>query len=1104
MKNLTKDDILRSFETHPAVAQLREMLADTGRPLTTASGLHGSAASLVLAAMSQTPGAAPMVCLMNDADQAGYLYNDLCQLLGEKTVHFFPSSLRQRKADHRDAANSMLRADVLQALAAGQARLVVTHPDAVAEMVLSQDSLSEETLRLARGEHHDPVQLIERLVRLGFQRVDYVGNPGEVALRGGILDVFSFVREQPYRLDFFGDEVESIRSFDVTTQLSLEQCSEAVIVPDTAPAPDRAQSFLSFLPGEALLVLSSEDAVADSVRQLVGSRSDASDVILQDPQAFCDELSQRRRLLLLAADVPADVVFQTHPQPLFHKNFDLVCPALSDFLRRRYRLVILSANPKQAERLRGIFADRGADIPFSDPDFTLHEGFADDHLRFVLYTDHQIFDRFHKYSLRSDRIRASRAALTLQELQNFEPGDYVVHMDHGVGTFGGLVQIPVGNRLQESIKIVYRNNDTIFVPIHALYKVSKYKGQEGEPPRINALGSGAWERMKERTKTKIKDIARDLIRLYSKRAQEPGFAFSPDSFLQHELEASFEYEDTPDQMKATADIKADMERPRPMDRLVCGDVGFGKTEVALRAAFKACADNKQVALLVPTTVLALQHYRTFSQRLESFPVRIEYLSRARSAAQTRQLLADLADGRIDIIIGTHKLIGKNVRFKDLGLLIIDEEQKFGVSTKEKLRQMRTHIDTLTLTATPIPRTLQFSLMGARDLSIIHTPPPNRRPIQTLLLQPTPDVITQAITRELRRGGQVFFVAPRINQLPELERLIHRCVPQARVVIAHGQMPPQELEQVMTDFIRQDFDVLLSTSIIENGLDIPSANTIIISGAHHFGLSDLHQMRGRVGRSSVAAYCYLLAPPLSLLTPDAQRRLQAIENYSDLGSGLHIAMQDLDIRGAGNLLGAEQSGFIADLGYEAYKKILDEAVHELRTAEFPDLFPRERDARPADYVADCVVETDLPLSFPPAYVPTDSERMMLYRELDSLSSPDELQRYCQRLVDRFGPLPPEARELVAVSPLRRLGRRFAAERLVLKGGRMRLIFAADTHNPFYTSPAFDRLIAFAATNAHRCKLEERSVKRSLLVTEVGSVSQALELLQLMAEPLPPQA
>ena len=729
---------------------------------------------------------------------------------------------------------------------------------------------------------------------------------------------------------------------------------------------------------------------------------------------------------------------------------------------------------------------------------TLHEGFADADLHVCIFTDHQIFDRFHKYNLRSDEARSGKVALTLKELRQFEVGDYVVHVDHGIGRFGGLVRMPQGDGYQEMIKIQYQNGDSIYVSIHTLYKVSKYKGQDnGEAPRLSQLGTGQWERLKDRTKKKIKDMARDLIRLYARRRNEKGFAFSHDSFMQHELEASFLYEDTPDQLKATQEVKADMERARPMDRLVCGDVGFGKTEVAVRAAFKAACDSKQVAVLVPTTVLAYQHYRTFCKRLKDFPVRVDYLTRARSAKQTREVLADLADGKIDIIVGTHKLIGKSVKFKDIGLLIIDEEQKFGVATKEKLRQLKTNIDTLTMSATPIPRTLQFSLVGARDMSTIQTPPPNRYPIQTEIHTFSPEIIADAINFEMSRNGQVYFVNNRISDLQHIASVIKKYIPDARIAIGHGQMKPEELERIIIDFSNHDYDVLLSTTIVENGIDIPNANTIIINGAQNFGLSDLHQMRGRVGRGNRKAFCYLLAPPLADLNQESRRRLEALENFSDLGSGINIAMQDLDIRGAGNLLGAEQSGFIADLGYETYQKILNQAVTELKNDEFAELYSdKEQKAGlvGGDFVDDCAVESDLEMYFPDSYVPGDSERMLLYRELDNLKTDAELEQYRQRLIDRFGPVPKEGEELMQVVPLRRMGKALGCEKVILKQGRMTIVFPSNPQSPYYRSRAFDAILAYVSANLRRCNLREHNERRSMIVDKVTTVEQAVAVMK----------
>ena len=836
------------------------------------------------------------------------------------------------------------------------------------------------------------------------------------------------------------------------------------------------------------------------------------------PSQFAHDVAGFRRILLEHAPQRGEdairLTFHVSPQPQFHKNFDLLRQSLEDYLSKGYQLCILADSSKQLDRLKDILSGEDAEeggekghapVNFAPVEHTLHEGFADNDLGLCVFTDHQIFDRFHKYNLRSDKARTGKVALTLKEIQQFEIGDYVVHVDHGIGKFGGLVRMPQGDGFQEMIKISYEGGGAIYVSIHSLYKVSKYKAQDsGQPPRLSHLGTGQWERMKERTKTKLKDIARDLIKLYAARRRQQGFAFSADTFMQHELEASFLYEDTPDQLKATNDVKGDMERAQPMDRLVCGDVGFGKTEVAVRAAFKAACDSKQVAVLVPTTVLAYQHYQTFSKRLKDLPVRVDYLSRARSTKQTTQLLKDLAEGKIDILIGTHKLIGKSVRFKDLGLLIIDEEQKFGVSTKEKLRQLKTNVDTLTMTATPIPRTLQFSLMGARDLSIIQTPPPNRYPIQTEIHTFGAEIIADAINFEMSRNGQVYFVNPRINDLAPLKDMIRKYVPDARVAVGHGQMKPEELEKVIYDFINYDYDVLLSTTIVENGIDIPNANTIIINGAHRFGLSDLHQMRGRVGRGNRKAFCYLLAPPLAALPTESRRRLEALENFSDLGSGIHIALQDLDIRGAGNLLGAEQSGFIADLGYETYVKILQQAVVELHNEMGNKNTTRRSDHRSEtssllsspsfSFVSDCTLESDLELHFPDQYVPSDPERMLLYRELDGLQSDEQVAAYRTRLIDRFGTVPHCGEELMRVVPLRRLGKQFGCEKIILKQSRMTLFFVSQPTSPFYQSEAFDHILSFVAQNPRRCNFREVNGKRSMVISDVPTVDAALQLMK----------
>ena len=1115
------------YAGHKSVKALVKALQDGSARTIFAEGLCASAAPLLfssVAAACPQVMACPYVFVLDDAEEAGYFYHDLTQILGEQEVFYFPSSFRRAvKFGQRDAANEILRTEVISRLSAGHRPLfVVTYPEAVMEKVVSRQKLNEQTLRLRAGERVDITFVEETLRAFGFRRVDYVYEPGQFAVRGSILDVFSFSSEWPYRVDFFGDEVDSIRTFEVQTQLSRDKQEEIVIVPELAGYVQGKVPFTDFLPPETVLVMKdlfflrdvadrvyadgfSAQALMDEQARTEMEEAERheklrADLMLVDGSALMKGMLDFRRVEVgnkPSATPQATVRFHLTAQPIFHKNFELVTRTFHEYLEKGYTLYILADSAKQTDRLASIFTEQASGIGFIPVDRTLHAGFADDDLKACFFTDHQIFDRFHKYNLRSDKARSGKVALSLKELQEFNIGDYVVHVDHGVGKFGGLVRIPNGDTMQEVIKIIYQNDDVVFVSIHSLHKVSKYRGKEGEPPRLNKLGTGAWERLKERTKTKIKDIARDLIKLYSLRRQEKGFAFSPDSFMQHELEASFLYEDTPDQLRATQEVKADMERARPMDRLVCGDVGFGKTEVAVRAAFKAACDSKQVAVMVPTTVLAFQHYQTFRNRLKNFPVRVDYLSRARTARQTTQVLKDLADGKIDILVGTHKLISKTVKWKDLGLLIIDEEQKFGVSTKEKLRTMKTNVDTLTMSATPIPRTLQFSLMGARDMSVMRTPPPNRYPVHTEVDTYGHEVIAEAINFEMSRNGQVFFVNDRISNLPEIANLIHKYVPDCRVAIGHGQMPPDELEQVIMGFINYDYDVLLSTTIVENGIDISNANTIIINDAHRFGLSDLHQMRGRVGRSNRKAFCYLLAPPKSLLKPDARRRLEALENFSELGSGFNLAMQDLDIRGAGNLLGAEQSGFMEDLGYEMYQKILSQAVTELKNDEFQDIYADEMAAGrdiSGEFVDDCAVESDLEMYFPDTYVPGSSERMLLYRELDNITDDRELDAYRQRLIDRFGPIPHEGEELMQVVALRRLGKRLGFEKIILRQGRMTLQFVGNPDSVYYKSTAFGKAINYMAANPRRCELKEVKGRRLMHVAQIATVGDAVALLR----------
>lgn len=1127
------EELRTLYASLPQLGALAKLLKDGKTRHISLNGLVASAPALFFAAFAERC-PYPILFILEDADTAGYFHNDLKALGIEPFL--LPSSYRRAvKYGQRDAGSEILRTETMAALSAekteGKPLYIVTEPSALAERVVSKERLNDQTIRLETGQEVEVVALEKQLRALGFQEVDYVYEPGQFAVRGSILDVYSYSSEYPFRIDFFGDEIDTLRTFEVETQLSLQKRKQVEIVPELAQADhEQLTSFLHLLPEETLIVTKDLHYVADRIgkifdegfsksaqtEQMEGKSEVEQEAIRQQMLAetkligrgkfLTDALGFRRIETATSPTHTAEAVItcETTPQPLFHKNFDLLLQTLRDDAAGGKRVFILADSQKQNDRLREIFASKvsesgGAPVAFTPVDRTLHEGFNDETLGLALYTDHQIFDRFHKYTLRSDKAKQGKMALTMKELREMEPGDFVVHVDFGIGKFAGLVRVPAGESYQEMIRLVYQHGDIADVSIHSLYKISKYRRAEsGEAPRLSILGSGTWNKLKEKTKKRIKDIARDLIKLYAQRRHERGFAFSADNYMQHELEASFLYEDTPDQLKSTQQVKHDMESPRPMDRLVCGDVGFGKTEVAIRAAFKAACDNKQVAVLVPTTVLAFQHFKTFSKRLQGMPVRVDYLSRARTTKQTRQVTEDLAAGKIDILVGTHKLIGKSVKWKDLGLLIIDEEQKFGVATKEKLRQLKTNVDTLTLSATPIPRTLQFSLMGARDMSIMRTPPPNRYPIQTEIATFSSEVIADAINFEMSRGGQVFFVNDRIAGLAPIAEMIHKYVPDCRVGIGHGQMSPEELEKIVMGFMNYDYDVLLSTTIVENGIDISNANTIIINDAHRFGLSDLHQMRGRVGRSNRKAFCYLLAPPLANLTADARRRLEALETFSELGSGFSIAMQDLDIRGAGNLLGAEQSGFMEDLGYETYQKILTQAVTELKNDEFQDLYAEQIAQGEAisgdDFVDDCAMESDLEMYFPDNYVPGSSERMLLYRELDNIERDEELEAYRQRLIDRFGPVPRQGEELMLVVPLRRVGRRLGCEKIILRQGRMQMQFVSNTQSTFYQSAAFGRVINYIGYHPRRCNLKEKNGKRSMVVSQVASVKEAVEILK----------
>ncbi|MCP9611212.1 transcription-repair coupling factor [Coprobacter tertius] len=1098
------------FNTPARKEALAHFIKDKKSNTLQIDGLQGSAAALLFSSLTET--GKTFILVANDLEEAGYLYHDLVQIKGEEYVLFFPSGYkRDIKYGQQDPANAILRTETLNRLQDNGPLLVVTYPDALAEKVVKAKMLNENTLKLKRGSKADSIAIADTLHNQGFEQVDYVYEPGQYAIRGSILDVYSFSHEQPYRIDFFGDEIESIRCFDIESQLSNEQLDSISIVPDMASGGVYGVSLPEFVNSDTIWCFKDVEWCLTRINSIATESISEQLLITEegdleihkkivDPETFKKNIFTFKQIGYGTRNrerVKNHLSFNCVPQPVFHKNFDLVGETLTGFLKEGYTLYILSDNEKQIQRLQSIFEDRGDQITFTPILRTIHEGFSDKDLKICFFTDHQIFDRFHKYNLRSDKARSGKLALTLKELNQFEPGDYIVHIDHGVGKFGGLIRTEINGRMQEVIKLIYQNDDIIFVSIHALHKLAKYRGKEGEPPRINKLGTGAWERMKEKTKSKMKDIARDLIKLYAKRREEKGHAYPKDSFLQQELEASFIYEDTPDQLKSTAEVKQDMESEQPMDRLICGDVGFGKTEIAIRAAFKAVCDNKQVAVLVPTTVLAFQHYKTFTDRLKEFPIKIDYLSRARKSSDIRQLLNGLPEGKTDILIGTHRIIGKDVKFKDLGLLIIDEEQKFGVAVKEKLKQMKVNVDTLTMSATPIPRTLQFSLMGARDLSVITTPPPNRYPIQTEVHGFNEEIIREAINFEMSRNGQVFIVNNRIQQLDELANIVRRLVPDARVGIGHGQMEPEKLEQTIIDFANYDYDVLVATTIIESGIDIPNTNTIIINNAHNFGLSELHQLRGRVGRSNKKAFCYLLTPPLHTLSTDARRRLQAIENFSELGSGIHIAMQDLDIRGAGNLLGAEQSGFIADLGYETYQKVLKEAVEELKNDEFKELYNQEsrHDSEGNEtFVTDCVIESDLELLFPNDYIPNVSERISLYQELDNMERETDIANFSSRLEDRFGRIPEEGKELIRIVRLRQLAKQLGMEKVVLKQGRMILFFVSDNHTRYFQSPAFGKVLNYLQTNPKRCQLRELKGKRSLAIAHIGTVETAVAILQ----------
>jgi len=1054
--------------------------------------------------------------ILNDKEEAAYVLNDLESVAGEENVLFFPASYKNAyQVDDTDNANVLMRAEVLNALAnPSSPNIIVTYPEALAEKVVTKKNLEKNTLKIGVGEQFSIEFINEVLYEYGFEREDFVIEPGQFSIRGGIVDVFSFSNDNPYRIEFFGNDIESIRTFDPVSQLSIKNFDKISIIPNlqTSLVTEGRESLIDYLPNSTLFWFNNIELTANLLDQNFDKILAAYTKVESSPlkhakpnelffskQDFFNTLDKKNTFEfgIQCYNKESTVIeFNQKPQPEFNKNFDLLHQNLVTTKKEGLTNILLADSSKQVERLHAIFEDIGKELHVESMLLPIHQGFIDSDLKICCYTDHQIFNRYQRFKLKNNSHKKGES-LTLKEIHGLQPGDFITHIDHGVGRFSGLEKIDVNGKTQEAIRIVYSNNDLLYVNIHSLHKISKFVGQDGTHPKVNRLGSSQWQITKQKTKTRIKEVAFDLIKLYAERKSNKGFQFMPDTYLQNELEASFIYEDTPDQLKATIDVKKDMEAEYPMDRLICGDVGFGKTEIAIRAAFKAVADSKQVAILVPTTILALQHYKTFKKRLKDFPCNVDYINRFKSPKQQKLTLEKLAKGEVDILIGTHRIVGKDVKFKDLGLLIIDEEQKFGVSVKDKLKTFKTNVDTLTLTATPIPRTLQFSLMAARDLSNITTPPPNRQPVETRLQGFNEEVIRDAVSYEVSRGGQVFFVNNRIENIKEIAGMIQRLCPEASVLIAHGQMPGDELEQKMMAFVDGEYDVLVATTIIESGLDISNANTIIINNANHFGLSDLHQMRGRVGRSNKKAFCYLLCPPMHELTPEARKRLTAIEQYSDLGSGFQIAMRDLDIRGAGNLLGAEQSGFISDIGFDMYQKILQEAIEELKESDFKELYAEELANK--DFVRECQLETDLELLIPDAYISNVAERLTIYRELDDLDNESQIEQYKTQLIDRFGEIPSETKALFDALILRKIAKKTGFEKLVLKQQKLIGYFISNQDSLFYQSDSFTKVLKYVQTNPRICTMKERNDKLTLVFENVKSIKQAIELIEPIIQP-----
>ncbi len=1140
-------DLLMPFQNNPRLFQLADRLSFSQPQKIYLKNLYGSSSQFTVAATFLHPACAQLnhLIVLNDAEEAAYFHNTLENLTEALDIFYFPSSFKNRKNYKLlNSSHVMLRTEALTKIASGNPssitvnkKILVTYPEALFEKVIVPNVLSSNIIHIKTGDVLNVEDTLLKLADYGFERTDFVYEPGQFAVRGGILDIYSYGNEKPYRLELFGNDVDSIRIVDPETQLSERKLLQVSIIPnvDTQFEDELKVSLFDFLPGNTVVWMqhiewckerlkdceedlqsfirivnhgleTAEKPKTHSERQRLHEEADDKSVkkeIKEDDfinaNIFEEQLIARHIVEFGYQRSPGadqfEIEFHTKEQPAFNRQFELLIKDLKNWESKKYQLYIFAENPKQLERLRTIFDDLKADIVFEPVATSIHEGFIDEDLKIVCYTDHQVFQRYHKYRVK--QAYNKNKALTLRTLRELQPGDFVTHIDHGVGTFSGLQKIEVNGRLQEAVRIIYKDSDILYVNINSLHKIAKYTGKEGTVPKVNKLGSDVWNKLKEKTKSKVKEIAFDLIRLYAKRKAQQGFAHSPDNYMQTELEASFIYEDTPDQSKATADVKKDMESSSPMDRLVCGDVGFGKTEVAIRAASKTCIDGKQAAILVPTTILAFQHYQTFTDRLKDFPVTVDYINRFKSTKEKKESLKKLEEGKIDIIIGTHALLGKDVKFKELGLLVIDEEQKFGVGHKEKIKTLKTTVDCLTLTATPIPRTLQFSLMGARDLSIINTPPPNRQPIQTEIQIYNEDFIREAIYFEAERGGQVFFIYNRISGLAEMAAIIQALCPDLSIGYAHGQMEGHELEKRILDFIDKKYDVLVCTNIVESGVDIPNVNTIIVNNAHQFGLSDLHQLRGRVGRSNKKAFCYLLAPPMSTLPSDSKKRLQTLEQHSDLGSGFQIAMRDLDIRGAGNLLGGEQSGFMADIGFETYQKILDESIRELKRTDFKELF-KEEISRQDDFVQDCTIDTDLEILIPDEYVESITERLSLYQRLDNCENDEELAELKVEMADRFGPIPPQVEDLFVTVKCRKLAVALGFERLILKDEKLKCYFINKADSPYFESETFKKILTYVQTDTNKAKLKQAGKFFLLIVAEINSMNKMYEYLAKKSE------